>query len=540
LCEFSLQYLIFGYRKGQCRRRHMDERVSNRHEGDLGGRLSSFGDMTSVGVTVVIPDGQAQLPAVQHTAWMVLNLLARLDRVVHCIGLRCPSGVPLAGNITPLAKQETDLRSALLDGAAAIEVVPVVADAELGWSIVVGTSGPIPGTRLYAAGAGWNGGVSRNAIDGNALSTDSRLPFGPYVAACLAVAEVFKGARMKDYEPTTAAFYDLWTHRASTLPTCNGPSRVETGIDAALAGVGAVGSACVLALWACPGLAGKMILADSDRKGLTVTNLNRYPLFGRRSLGELKASEAARLVGKSGISWTPHDDLFEKILAPLPPRVLSAVDTNRSRLAIQNRYPSRILSASTLDLRSEVLRCGPPGVGACLRCYNPPEVSLPDDDLRAKLLSASAEEIAGLAASANVSVEDAKEWARTGRCGTAGERVLPYLRTNVDEPLFAVGFVSVMAGTMLAVELLKDCIGAAVPLSDAIQRATLQFFNPLARTNRASRYAPDRGCPMCKLDSPAGQVWNRRFQELGPARAIQGDEVLLSSCSQNLRTLRAL
>jgi len=51
--------------------------------------------------------------------------------------------------------------------------------------------------------------------------------------------------------------------------------------------------------------------------------------------------------------------------------LLSAVDTNESRQALQERYVPLAFSASTLNLRAEILRCGPPEIGACLSCFNP-------------------------------------------------------------------------------------------------------------------------------------------------------------------------
>jgi hypothetical protein len=107
----------------------------------------------------------------------------------------------------------------------------------------------------------------------------------------------------------------------------------------------------VHALWATPGLTGDVELADADRKGVTTTNLNRCPVFGWASLGLPKALEAARIAGDASVAWHPHRSRFED-LGVTPALLVSAVDTNRARQALQGRYPPLILSASTLDLRS--------------------------------------------------------------------------------------------------------------------------------------------------------------------------------------------
>ena len=460
---------------------------------------------------------------------MLVNLLCRLEGVVQRVGVCCPADVPLVGRVIPLAAREADLRTALLDGASAVKVVPVEPNVRLERSIAVGgRRGTRAGADLYACGHGWCGGVGTSADIAAGLNDgdhggrgNSALPFGPYLAACLAAGEVFKAARLLPgvYHCPTSAVYSLWEHRAapSAALLTNGPPTLAVAVDAALAGVGAVGSALVHTLWACPGVTGQLLAADGDPDGLDGSNLNRYALFGRASVGRPKASEAARIAADASFEVVSHDGDFER-LSDVPPRVVSAVDRNTSRAALQNRYPARILSASTLDLRAEVLRCGPPGVGACLRCFNPPELPEPDENLRARVREAGPEELAALARAAGVTPADAREWAETGGCGTAGERLLPELRRNPGEPAFAVGFVSVMAGTMLAAELIKDYFATAVPLGHGAQRATFQFHTPLARTNRAAPYARDLACPMCAESTIARRLWSERFDALGPPR----------------------
>ena len=198
--------------------------------------------------------------------------------------------------------------------------------------------------------------------------------------------------------------------------------------------------------------------------------------------------------------------------------ILSAVDQNTSREAIQKRYPARILSASTRDLRVEVLRCGPPGIGACLRCYNPPEKIVPDAEARQRLKNMADNELGALASKAEITVQEAKEWGDTGRCGIPGERLLPFLRIAVGEHPFAVGFVSVMAGTMLAGELVKDYMNCPGPLSESAQRACFQFRSPLARIKCAGTYPRDPNCPMCQADTIACQTWRERYDRLLPKR----------------------
>lgn len=500
--------------------------VSDRHESDLSGKFRPFADTEVRAVTVVVSPHTAHLASVQHTAWMLVNLLARLEGVVGQIGFVCLRDTPITGRVVPLVPAEREFRAAVLQGAAVIDIVPVIADTTSGLVLEVGTSvastssgkHPIDG-RLYVYGEGWWGGISQGQIKGSGRSP---LPFGPYTAASLAVAEVFKVARMypDSFEPVRNAFYSTWLHQAGTVPLPGGPDLLDdVPLDVVLAGVGAVGSTWVHALWACPGVVGRALLADNDPAGIDRTNLNRYPLFGMNSVGQPKASEAVCICGHGPIEWVAHDGPFEEV-AQIPPRVISAVDTNRARAAIQQRYPARILSASTLDLRAEVQRCGPPGIGACLRCYNPPEPIASDEEIRARLGSASDDARVRVADEAGVSKEELDSWVQTGRCGQASARLLPFIRQSGSgtPPAFAVSFVSAMAGTLLAAETVKDHFAVGVPLSDELSRAVLQFWTPAVRTNRASAYKQDENCPMCDPTVPATIIWRKRFYGLHPMR----------------------
>jgi ThiF family len=491
----------------------MSQRVSSRHEGDLGGRFLPFGNVEQVGVTVEIPDAIAGFASAQHTAWMLINLLARFDGVVNKIAVRCPEGVELSGRVVPLATRNVDLATALIAGGNAIGVIPVERDLQLGRTIVVGAAQPAAGKAdLFAVGGGWCGGVSVSLPGFDAVDHGSPLPFGPYIAACIAAGEVFKAARMQPgtYTAPASAFYSCWNHVAAELPDRQGPHDVEITLDASLVGVGAVGSAVIHSLWACLALRGTVTLIDNDPKGLDATNLNRYSIFGQASVGLPKATAAAQMLSDSSIRWLPHDSAIETFRLTTP-HVVSAVDRNTARSAIQNQYPPRVFSGSTLDLRAEILRCGPPGVGACLRCFNEPEKVAPDHDLRSKLKATSEAERVALAQSVGLTLADANEWIATGRCGVAGERLLPLLRRDDGEPEFAVAFVSVMAGTLLAAELLKDHLTHGAPLSEAQQRAAFQFFSPLARSNRAVAFLRDPRCPMCVPKSIACSIWAERY-----------------------------
>jgi molybdopterin/thiamine biosynthesis adenylyltransferase len=288
----------------------------------------------------------------------------------------------------------------------------------------------------------------------------------------------------------------------------------ELMLDFGLAGVGAVGCAVLQALWACPGLAGRAVIADGDSEGVDVTNLNRCAIFAHRHIGLPKASTAAALLEDCGITWAPVDGLYAQGRLPwVPPTLLSAVDTNRSRISLQEGFwPGRLLGASTLDLRAEVCRFGPAGIGPCLCCFNPPELAMPDDLRRDRLREEGDEAMATLAEKVGCSLEDVRAWVEKGECGEVEAAVLSELRaTDEQDRSFSVGFVSVFAGVALAAELVKETAGWQTPLNDEFGEANFQFLRPTAEENGNPRQVQrDPACRHCESGSAALDVWRGR------------------------------
>jgi hypothetical protein len=490
------------------------DRISDRHEGDLGGRLAPFAATRKFVVAVTVPKEVAGEAACQHTVWMLTNLLARSDGIVERVVIDCPDGVPLAGRVVPLADRHLELAEALRVGAAAIDGVPVEISGVFpagATHLTVGPGAPVgEGVRVH--GERWWGGVSTEGIDG---TCDSELPYGPYAAATLAAAEIFKSARMRDYPGPVDAYYSLWVFRAAFTPPDStaiiGPRSLhDVRIAATLAGVGAVGSAWVHVMWATAGIHGEAALADADERGVDTTNLNRCPIFGRASLGKRKASEAARICDDAPLSWRPHDGPVGEV-ADRPLLFLSAVDTNDSRQAIQGLYPPRLISASTLDMRAELLRCDPFAEAACIRCFNPIAQGPSDNDLRRRFVDMSGDEQQRLAREMDFTMEEAQAWAVEGKCGYVGDRIAARLRpTDQGAPAFAVGFVSVMAGAMLAAQTIKEAMNEG-PLEGLRARAVMQFIDPTATTNDTGLYGRDPRCPMCDPTTRASAVWQRRY-----------------------------
>lgn len=494
------------------------ESVSDRHSGDLGGALTPFDPAAAVSVRLVVSPAAADEPGAQHAAWMAVNLLARAEGIVGRVLVDAPWGASVRANTVPFG-HATALSERLAEAATAIGVVPVQAGTDRCDLVLVVGSGSenVPPDALRIAGSGWWGGVARGdwPDEWDEVDWSRAEPLGPYVAACLAVAEVFLTVRAPGLAVSRPRFWGWngWSQASAGVPSDTG--RALTGAvnlaDVGLAGVGAVGAAWMHALWAFPGARGEAFIADADAEGVSISNLNRGLLFRRSDLGRPKA-EAAAAAAVGPISWKPYKGRFEE-RGWRPAFLVSAVDSNVARDVIQGMYPAFILSGSTRDLRAEVMSVGSPGVGACLRCFNQPETTTSDRELRERADRDETGALEQVAVELGAEMGDLVERLRSGACDALSERMLERLRRRFGDTApaqFAVGFGSAMAGTMLAAETIRFVTGLAGELEGPSRRATFQFQRPGSAVNGVRPYRRDESCPKCLPGSRATQIWAGR------------------------------
>ena len=496
--------------------------LADRHSGTLGGRLNELGSAGEA-VTVAIESGCAARPDVQHTVWMLVNLLSRMERDVTSIELT-GEDAPLIDRVIPFPTGTANLHDALKAASETIHAVPLRhTDAPSGRLVLnVGPGGVTDGLRVH--GEGFCGAIHHGPIASHKVSN---LPVGPYVAACLAAGEVFRRLRMtpERYPHARGLSLSAWDYsRGEGTIHDSGPDRLEVSVDFGLAGVGAVGCALMHTLWACPELTGAAVIADADEKGIEITNLNRCVIFNSTHLGTRKAGAAAVVCADSRVVWESVDGPYSRATLPrIPLLIASAVDRNGSRDQIQQGFwPARLLGASTKDLRAEILRCGPPAKGPCLRCYNPPETDVPTDVRREQLRGMSEAELASFAERIGRSPTLVRRWAIEGGCSEVADTALAYMKQQKEPPaVFAVGFVSCLAGVLLACELIKEHLGRPVALDDTYQTAKFQFWNPEAPPNgRPQRVVRDRKCPACRPGTPGVTKWAQRARQWSPATPV--------------------
>jgi molybdopterin/thiamine biosynthesis adenylyltransferase len=496
--------------------------IGDRHSGTAGGALKLGGKPVSVEIRL---SKDAFRAPVQHTTWMLLNILCRLQGAVSIVQINCPSGIDVLPKLSPLIVEGEELRDALISGAKAIGspqdgFAPVELSSQKS-DIVVSIGFEFCGEATFCAiGNGLCGGLFSRKVAQPALY--SALTIGPYIAACLAAGEIFRLVRLNSYVPERQLFLNALDYSHGIDPSWSDLELADDLRSVLLVGVGAVGSALLHALYPLP-VRGAIWLADNDNEGIDSTNLGRYPLFGWASLGKPKASEAAALLRRAEFQAVPHDGSFEHFFAGAdkPQVVLSAVDKNTARHALQEQYAPLYLSASTHNLRAEVLRCGPPSVGACLACFNPLETERRNEEEIRALLHDRPYVAAKLCKKLNLDPNEVTAWIHDRKCGETGDRLVEELRTDDGSvAAFAVGFVSVMSGTLLAAELLKTINRHPGPLDETYNRAVFQLQNPVAPTNRLHFYSRDGRCTACSADNLGTRIWRRRFSTFMEAQNI--------------------
>lgn len=295
----------------------------------------------------------------------------------------------------------------------------------------------------------------------------------------------------------------------------------ELGIDVAslvqpidiehtyLAGAGAIGNGF---LWAARYLdfTGRLEIVDDDQ--VSSGNLNRQMWFDTDDLDLPKADRLAWRAQPSfpRLTLVPRryrlQDLPEKSEEPWLRRLITAVDSRRARRQLQNEFPREVFDASTTDIREIVLHYNvQPTDHACLSCIYEPDaeelsreahiaehLGVPVEEVRTERISSYAahsiaERFPGLAADmlAGMAYDTLfKKLCVEGR-----------LRTQMGRTILApFAFVSVLAGTLLAIELVRRLGDGAATRDFNYWR--LSPWQPLFGRRRVLRPRQE-GCEFC-------------------------------------------
>jgi len=302
-------------------------------------------------------------------------------------------------------------------------------------------------------------------------------------------------------------------------------SRLDDPIDlghAYLAGAGAIGNGF---LWAGRylDLRGRLEIVDDDH--VTSGNLNRQVWFLPEDIGKPKATRLVALAQPyfPSLQLVPRrcrlQDLQERSDGPWLQRLLVAVDSRRARRELQNEFPGEVFDASTTDIREVVIHHHKqPTTHACLSCiYEPDEAEFSREHHIAEHLGVSIEEVRSeriSAESANVIAARFPGLSAAEITGVAYDSLFKTLCSSGrlgspdDKRILApFAFVSVLAGTLLAVELIR-CLGHRQSSAVSNYWRISPWHSPLARRRILRAKQPDCGFCADRIKSVVNlQLW---------------------------------
>lgn len=324
------------------------------------------------------------------------------------------------------------------------------------------------------------------------------------------------------YAAAAALHYAIGSASAFGVPDPLVVSFAELGIDPAsfarpidierayMAGAGAIGNAF---LWAARHLdfSGRLEIVDDDR--VSSGNLNRQMWF---EADDLEQPKADRLALKAQpffprLQLVPRQCRLQELPeqsggGPWLRRLIVAVDSRRARRQLQNEFPREVFDASTTDIREVVLHYNvQPTDHACLSCiYEPDAEELTREQHIADHLGVSVEEVRTERISSSVAEAIAASFSGLSAemlIGTAYDTLFKRLcgegrlRTAMGRTIVApFAFVSVLAGTLLAIELVRRLgDGAATPDFNYWRASP---WHPLFGRRRVMR-ARQPGCEFC-------------------------------------------
>lgn len=498
----------------------MRSEMASRHRGDLGGRFTDTN--VPAHVVIALEPHVALSRTAQHLTWMLVNLLARQSVEIASLELRISPEVATRTRLSPLIPDGLGFAEALMVGLKGINRGVLKLGQEVRSRVFVRVGpGPMEPADFAVAttAAGWSGFVGQQPVD---ELGDGENPIGAYIAACLCAGEIFKFVRsIRPGEGEFARHVWLDSFNFQVATECSPGPMLPTHATlrrAVLAGVGAVGCAFLQTLFPLEGLDGDITAIDGDLKGLDITNLNRYVLFGLEHRTQPKATLAASVFSSSSIRLEPVDRFWQDWRSENRTQdldlVVSAFDTNAARHAIQDELPRLILGASTDGLRAQVNRYGLGDGGPCLRCHNPIETRKSDQAVIEELRSLSPGERAQRGAAEGIEADVLESFLSDphGNCGLiSGETLRHFAGTSESEHEWSVGFVSVIAGVLLAAEYLKVCFfSQETSLSPSKSLFRFQFWFPSSGRVNVVASVPVQADCLCQSDLYRRAVLARR------------------------------
>ncbi|WP_038975214.1 ThiF family adenylyltransferase [Bradyrhizobium genomosp. III] len=512
------------------------EQLSDRHfRPDPAGILADTAAARQGHVLVSISTAAASTKSGQDALWMLTNLLCRQFKLVTSIIFDIPD-LPTFEKLAAFG-QGTKLLQTMLNCVHAVAHNHVVAKSyrpEVAENVTIELHiGKPQGEarapeRLVIFADGWRLFIGREFPEG--ASTTSELSIGPYLAACFAAGEVFK--RLRGLKPGKGELLgvdrdlllSVWSCEAAPSWEALAPDPKLPNMplpDFYIAGAGAVAQALALGLAGVPGLRGFAVAADPDT--LDLSNDNRYALSAIENDGWPKSPMMKAFLEPRGLNVFAYEKTWQDYVSGsgrdhkraeleqlerryLYGTILSCVDDNGARHAIQNLWPGLIIGGSTLGLTAKVTTYDMRGDQLCLKCFN--AVIDRNDRVKARLDHArtlNPDERRQYFEDLKIDPDRASEYLDDPGCGKLGAQDLD--RFAAGPPMMSVGFVSVAAGVLLAAQFLRLQLSGRAPLTDRGALTIANFYRPGIRIVRSMPEAT------CDCGTRRLKDWRRNWSQ---------------------------
>lgn len=345
-------------------------------------------------------------------------------------------------------------------------------------------------------------------------------PVGLLLGACYAVGAILKIVfENLPYPSPEILEINLLDLLKDDLPLLYEP--VQLG-EAYLAGAGAIGNGFIYGLSqfdAC----GNLNIVDDDT--VSEGNLQRCLFFTKDDVGLPKAkqlSQAARTMLPK-MTLTPHETRLQNVAAqkgggPWLKRLIVGVDSPRARRSLQSEIPGEIYDASTTGISEVVIFFNrQPTDLACMSClyHESPEEQAHEAHV-AKTLGVSIEEVKKSQVSESAALSICNRYQHIKPLEIVG---LPYdtlfkqlcstgqlITPEGRQVLAPFAFVSVLAGTLLTIELVRRLRNTTGSLFNEWRISP--WTNPVFRRQRKLEKKAD--CEFCGnpiLSKVARQIW---------------------------------
>ena len=293
------------------------------------------------------------------------------------------------------------------------------------------------------------------------------------VGACYAAAvatKVLTGNAIKQTlsDPLIVRFDELGIDRA----LLSQPVQISSTF---MAGAGAIGNGLLRALRFVD-CRGELNIADADV--VDDTNLQRQVYFTNDDINEPKATTLARRAQKHfpRLKLIPHECRLQSLRDEDDDRWLKrlivCVDSRRARRQLQDEIAGEVFDASTTDIREAIVHYHKqPTTDACMSCiYFADQHEIAREELLAEALGLSIDDVRrpqidqrmADAIVRHISLHRPPETLIGLPCDTLFKQLCGegLLRLAPDKQVLApFAFVSVLAGAMLAIELVRRLVG---------------------------------------------------------------------------------